>query len=180
MSLIDFLVNVELDTPRPDYRALLIAARNVTSPVAETPAAPSAFQPHVAAWRTAWQNAGLDPALFDLGAQPSDAPVVALGNAVARRFELPVTAFALDGFAGLVRIEVGTATVRHAAGSAARRFRPEHRVQPTPETTSVLYILEALDPLTDDDLRLAADDILDALRAANPDVEVAQRILRPE
>ena len=62
MSLIDFLVNVELDTPRPDYRALLIAARNVTSPVAETPAAPSAFQPHVAAWRTAWQNAGLDPA----------------------------------------------------------------------------------------------------------------------
>ena len=31
MSLIDFLVNVELDTPRPDYRALLIAARNVTS-----------------------------------------------------------------------------------------------------------------------------------------------------
>lgn len=70
--------------------------------------------------------------------------------------------------------------MRDAAGSAARRFRPEHRVQPTPETTSVLYILEALDPLTDDDLRLAADDILDALRAANPDVEVAQRILRPE
>ena len=44
----------------------------------------------------------------------------------------------------------------------------------------MLYILEALDPLTDDDLRLAADDILDALRTANPDVEVAQRILRPE
>lgn len=74
MSLIDFLVNVELDTPRPDYRALLITARNVTSPAADTPAAPSAFQPHVAAWRTAWQNAGLDPALFELGAQPSDAP----------------------------------------------------------------------------------------------------------
>ncbi|MEQ9999747.1 MULTISPECIES: hypothetical protein [Corynebacterium] len=117
---------------------------------------------------------------FELGAQPSDAPVVALGNAVARRFELPITTFALDGFEGPVRIEVGTATVRDAAGSAARRFRPEHRVQPTPEITSVLYILEALDPLTDDDLRLAADDILDALRTANPDVEVAQRILRPE
>ena len=54
MSLIDFLVNVELDTPRPDYRALLITARNVTSPAADTPAAPSAVQPHVAAWRTAW------------------------------------------------------------------------------------------------------------------------------
>ncbi len=27
MSLIDFLVDVELDSPRPDYRALLIAVR---------------------------------------------------------------------------------------------------------------------------------------------------------
>ncbi len=180
MSLIDFLVDVELDTPRPDYRALLIAVRGAQAPTTDAATEPSAFQPHVAAWRAAWQNFGLDPALFELGAQPSDAPLVTLGTAVARRFELPVTVFALDGFEGAVRVDVATSTVRDVAGTAARRFRPEHRVAPTAETTDALFLLEALDPLTDDDLRLAGDDILDALRAANPDVEVAQRILRPE
>lgn len=100
MSLIDFLVDVELDSPRPDYRALLIAVRGAQAPTTDAAAEPSAFQPHVAAWRTAWQNFGLDPALFELGAQPSDAPLVTLGTAVARRFELPVTVFALDGFEG--------------------------------------------------------------------------------
>ncbi|WP_293773687.1 hypothetical protein, partial [uncultured Corynebacterium sp.] len=47
------------------------------------------------------------------------------------------------------------------------------------DTTKALFIFDALDPFTDEDLRAAGDELIDELRRFSPDLAVAQRILRP-
>jgi DNA/RNA-binding domain of Phe-tRNA-synthetase-like protein len=65
------------------------------------------------------------------------------------------------------------------AGVTCRRWnwRQARRTQLTESTTAALFILDALDPLSDDALTAAADDLTGQLRRFGPDVRVARRLL---
>jgi DNA/RNA-binding domain of Phe-tRNA-synthetase-like protein len=67
-----------------------------------------------------------------------------------------------------------------AAGVTCRRWnwRQGRRTQLTDDTTAVLFILDALAPLTDDALAAAADDLLAHVARLGPDVQVTRRLLR--
>ncbi|GAA1736043.1 B3/B4 domain-containing protein [Microbacterium paludicola] len=56
-------------------------------------------------------------------------------------------------------------------------WRQGRRTRLTDETASALFILDALDPMTDEQLQAAADDLLVHLREADPDLVVAQRLI---
>ena len=66
------------------------------------------------------------------------------------------------------------------AGVTCRRWnwRQARRTQLRDETTSALFILDALGPMTDDELAAAADDLCTHLARLGPDVTVARRVLR--
>ncbi|MCU1691427.1 MAG: hypothetical protein JWM64_518 [Frankiales bacterium] len=65
------------------------------------------------------------------------------------------------------------------AGVTCRRWnwRQARRTQLTDGTTTCLFILDALAPLTDQALDAAADDLVAHLRRLGPDVQVARRLL---
>ncbi|TQM64934.1 B3/B4 domain-containing protein [Humibacillus xanthopallidus] len=64
-------------------------------------------------------------------------------------------------------------------GVTCRRWnwRQGSRTQLTPETVDALFILDALDPLTDAALAVAADDLIGHLQRLGPDVRVARRLI---
>lgn len=66
------------------------------------------------------------------------------------------------------------------AGVTCRRWnwRQARRTQLRDDTTSALFILDALDPLTDAELDAAADDLAGTLRRLGPDVTSARRLIR--
>lgn len=66
------------------------------------------------------------------------------------------------------------------AGVTCRRWnwRQGRRTQLREDTTSALFILDALGPMPDDALQAAADDLLTRLHRLGPDVRSAQRLLR--
>lgn len=66
-------------------------------------------------------------------------------------------------------------------GVTCRRWnwRQARRTQLSDETTSALFILDALDPMTDDQLHAAADDLIGHVRQLGPDVHVATRLITP-
>jgi DNA/RNA-binding domain of Phe-tRNA-synthetase-like protein len=65
------------------------------------------------------------------------------------------------------------------AGVTCRRWnwRQARRTQLRADTTSALFILDALDPTTDDALHAAADDLLTQLDRLGPDVRTARRLI---
>jgi DNA/RNA-binding domain of Phe-tRNA-synthetase-like protein len=67
------------------------------------------------------------------------------------------------------------------AGVTCRRWnwRQSPRTQLTSQTISALFILDALEPITNAALAAAADDLLDHLQQLGPDVRVATRLLVP-
>ena len=75
--------------------------------------------------------------------------------------------------------EVGEVVWCDDAGVTCRRWnwRQARRTQLHDGTTSALFILDALAPLTDDALAAAADDLVAHLAATGPDVRVARRLL---
>jgi len=66
-------------------------------------------------------------------------------------------------------------------GVTCRRWnwRQARRTQLTDETTTALFILDALDPMTDEALAAAADDLIDHLTRLGPDVHTARRLITP-
>ena len=64
-------------------------------------------------------------------------------------------------------------------GVTCRRWnwRQGRRTQLTDETTAALFILDALDPMTNDELHAATDDLVAHLRQLGPDVTVARRLI---
>ncbi len=66
-------------------------------------------------------------------------------------------------------------------GVTCRRWnwRQGRRTQLTDETTSALFILDALDPMTDEQLLAAADDLIAHVRRLGPDIQVATRLISP-
>lgn len=83
---------------------------------------------------------------------------------------------------GVVEVpEPGEVVWRDPAGVTCRRWnwRQARRTALTDETTSVLFILDALAPMTDDALNAAADDLITHLHLAE-DAQVVRRLLTPE
>jgi DNA/RNA-binding domain of Phe-tRNA-synthetase-like protein len=64
-------------------------------------------------------------------------------------------------------------------GVTCRRWnwRQARRTQLSDDTTAALFILDALDPVSEEALRHAADDLVAHLRRLGPDVRVARRLL---
>jgi DNA/RNA-binding domain of Phe-tRNA-synthetase-like protein len=55
----------------------------------------------------------------------------------------------------------------------------EDLTQLTHDTTTALFILDALNPFSDDALRSAADDLVARLTRLGPGVRVARRVITP-
>ena len=84
-----------------------------------------------------------------------------------------------DGVAVTERPEPGEVVWCDDAGVTCRRWnwRQSRRTQLGDDTTMALFILDALDPLTDVALDAAADDLVDHLHHLGPDVRVARRMI---
>jgi DNA/RNA-binding domain of Phe-tRNA-synthetase-like protein len=128
-------------------------------------------------------------------------PLTDLYNAISVLHQVPLGGEALSAYDGAPRLLRATGTeafdtvadgqpvVEHPepgevvwcddAGATCRRWnwRQGRRTQLTPDTTSALFILDALAPMSDEQLRAAADELVDHLRHLAPDVRVATRIL---
>ncbi len=86
---------------------------------------------------------------------------------------------ASNGEAVLEHPEPGEVVWRDDEGVTCRRWnwRQGRRTQLTDDTTTALFILDALAPVTDDALTAAADDLTGHLLRLGPDVAVARRLL---
>ena len=75
--------------------------------------------------------------------------------------------------------EVGEVVWCDDAGVTCRRWnwRQGPRTALTPATTTALFILDALDPLTDAELSAAADELVEHLSRLGADVRVARRLV---
>lgn len=75
--------------------------------------------------------------------------------------------------------ESGEVVWRDDEGVTCRRWnwRQGRRTQLRDDTTSALFILDALDPLTDDALHAAADDLTDRLIRLGPDLAITRRLI---
>lgn len=84
-----------------------------------------------------------------------------------------------DGTAVVEHPEPGEVVWCDEAGVTCRRWnwRQATRTQLRDETTRALFILDTLDPVTDDVLGAAADDLLGHLSRLGPDVRAAQRLI---
>lgn len=122
-------------------------------------------------------------------------------NAVSVLHQLPLGGEDLDRYAGPPRLvratgdehfdttaggvavveapEPGEVVWRDDAGVTCRRWnwRQARRTQLHDRTTSALFILDALQPMPDDGLAAAADDLVGHLLRLGPDVLVARRLL---
>jgi DNA/RNA-binding domain of Phe-tRNA-synthetase-like protein len=122
-------------------------------------------------------------------------------NAVSVLHQVPLGGEDLDRYTGPPRLlratgeepfdttAGGEAVVEHPdagevvwcddAGVTCRRWnwRQARRTQLTDSTTAAVFILDALEPLTDDALSAAADDLIAHLSRLGPDVRVARRLL---
>jgi DNA/RNA-binding domain of Phe-tRNA-synthetase-like protein len=76
--------------------------------------------------------------------------------------------------------EPGEVVWRDDVGVTCRRWnwRQGRRTALTPQTTAALFVVDVLDPVTDQELDAIADDLAGHLRALGDDVRVARRVLR--
>jgi DNA/RNA-binding domain of Phe-tRNA-synthetase-like protein len=88
---------------------------------------------------------------------------------------------AADGATVVEHPDPGEVVWCDAAGVTCRRWnwRQARRTQLREDTTSALFILDALAPVTDAALQHAAEDVVAHLAAFTPDLRVAQRLLAP-
>jgi DNA/RNA-binding domain of Phe-tRNA-synthetase-like protein len=84
-----------------------------------------------------------------------------------------------DGNAVIEHPDPGEVVWCDDAGVTCRRWnwRQARRTQLREDTTAALFILDALDPMTDDALHAAADDLVAHLARLGPDVRVTRRLL---
>jgi DNA/RNA-binding domain of Phe-tRNA-synthetase-like protein len=84
-----------------------------------------------------------------------------------------------DGVAVIEQPEPGEVAWCDDVGVTCRRWnwRQARRTQLTEDTTAALFILDALDPMTDEALQAASDDLVAHLTRLGPDVRVVCRLL---
>jgi DNA/RNA-binding domain of Phe-tRNA-synthetase-like protein len=84
-----------------------------------------------------------------------------------------------DGAAVIEHPELGEVVWCDDAGVTCRRWnwRQARRTELTDDTTTALFILDALDPITGEALAAAADDLIAHLTRLGPDVRAAHRLI---
>jgi DNA/RNA-binding domain of Phe-tRNA-synthetase-like protein len=84
-----------------------------------------------------------------------------------------------DGAAAIEHPDPGEVVWCDDAGVTCRRWnwRQARRTQLCEDTTTALFILDALDPMTDEALHAAADDLVSHLARFGPDVQVVHRLI---
>jgi DNA/RNA-binding domain of Phe-tRNA-synthetase-like protein len=84
-----------------------------------------------------------------------------------------------DGVAVIEHPDPGEVVWCDDAGVTCRRWnwRQARRTQLDDDTTTALFILDALDPMTDEALHAAAKDLTTHLTRLGPDVHVARRLI---
>src|SRR5215472_5361305 len=84
-----------------------------------------------------------------------------------------------DGIAVIEHPDPGEVVWCDAAGVTCRRWnwRQARRTRLREETTAALFILDALDPLTDEALHAAADDLAARLTRLGPGVQAVRRLI---
>jgi DNA/RNA-binding domain of Phe-tRNA-synthetase-like protein len=84
-----------------------------------------------------------------------------------------------DGIAVIEHPEPGEVVWCDDAGVTCRRWnwRQGRRTQLSEDTVTALFILDALEPMTDEALHTAADDLVTYVGRLGPDVEVARRLI---
>jgi DNA/RNA-binding domain of Phe-tRNA-synthetase-like protein len=84
-----------------------------------------------------------------------------------------------DGSVVLEHPDPGEVVWCDDAGVTCRRWnwRQARRTQLSESTTTALFILDALDPMTDDALEAAADDLVTRLSGVGLDISVARRLM---
>ena len=84
-----------------------------------------------------------------------------------------------DGIAVTEHPDEGEVVWCDDAGVTCRRWnwRQARRTQLTEHTTTALFILDALDPMTREQLNGAADDLIAHLRRLGPDVRIVHRLI---
>jgi DNA/RNA-binding domain of Phe-tRNA-synthetase-like protein len=84
-----------------------------------------------------------------------------------------------DGVALTEHPEPGEVVWCDDAGVTCRRWnwRQARRTQLSDDTTTALFILDALDPMTDEALHTAADDLVAHLARLGPGVQAARRLI---
>ena len=154
----DFLAGACVDAAvfalRPDYRALLLAADGIVPGPGDRDS-----DALLQAAQDLTRYAGPPRLVRAAGDEPFD--TVAAGLAVT---EHP---------------EAGEVVWRDAAGVTCRRWnwRQARRTQLRENTTTALFILDALDPVTGQALHAAADDLTARLARLGPDVRSARRLI---
>ena len=122
-------------------------------------------------------------------------------NAISVKYQIPLGGEDLDKYSGAARLIRATGNEKFettAAGETVvenpdagepvwcddvgvtcRRWnwRQGPRTALTDETTRVLFILDALSPLTDETLNAAADELASAFQALSPEVHIARRLI---
>ena len=86
---------------------------------------------------------------------------------------------ASDGVTVVEHPEPGEVVWCDEQGVTCRRWnwRQARRTQLTDETSTALFILDALDPVTDEALAAAANDLIDHLTHLGPEVHAARRLI---
>jgi DNA/RNA-binding domain of Phe-tRNA-synthetase-like protein len=127
--------------------------------------------------------------LTDLYNAVSVRHMVPIGGEDLDRYEGPARLSRADGSetfettaAGLTQIEhpeKGEVVWRDDHGVTCRRWnwRQTVRTQLTEQTSAALFILDALDPMTDQELDDAAAELITELQRLGPDVTIARRTL---
>lgn len=213
---------------RPDYRAVVIAARGIvpgpTDEVSEALLCQAEIMarkllgvqaaedlPHIAAWRDAFRAFGAKPQRTRNSVEaltrrvqtglPQVNRLTDIYNAVSVIHQLPIGGEDLSRYIGPPRLiratgqetfdttAGGTDVVEHPdagevvwcddAGVTCRRWnwRQARRTQLSERATTALFILDALDPMSDRQLLDAADELDAHIRRLGPDVRTVRRVL---
>ncbi|CAI7647416.1 unnamed protein product [Penicillium viridicatum] len=156
--------------------------------------------PHIAAWREAYKGFGAKPqktrnSLEALTRRAQDGlprvnRLTDIYNAISVKYQIPfgVRATGKEEFqtfsGGQPQTELaapGEPVWCDDSGITCRRWnwRQGPRTALTDDTSRVLFILDALEPLTDDVLTQAADELATALKRLSPEVQTVRRVIGP-
>jgi DNA/RNA-binding domain of Phe-tRNA-synthetase-like protein len=159
--------------------------------------------PHLVAWREAFRAFGAKPKRYFCSAEalirrPDGLPrinrLVDLYNAVSVRWAVPVGGEDIDRVVGTVRLRFagddevfdggdppkpGEVVWADEEGVTCRRWnwRQCVRTRITPASRNVVFLLEALAPMTDAELLAAGDELTAGLRELSPGVSIATRLI---